>query len=218
MFNKDKLSCLEEMVKRTADEKPQPPTVPTRELIRRSSNRLERHIFHRNRSQIQEFLEKNSSSISFTTYERYSDLLREVKREAEDRKEREQTGNASEDSEERLREIKKKERLMNEFDELLDRSLQSYQRTYNIFKNTPLRQRYQHLLGVEEVEECKSPEDDLEEGEESALKKIKTLYRKYRVSNMYKVSVCSKISKTYVEKLIKRGLLREKNEILSLVC
>ena len=107
---------------------------------------------------------------------------------------------------------------MNEFDELLDRSLQSYQRTYNIFKNTPLRQRYQHLLGVEEVEECKSPEDDLEEGEESALKKIKTLYRKYRVSNMYKVSVCSKISKTYVEKLIKRGLLREKNEILSLVC
>lgn len=38
----------------------------------------------------------------------------------------------------------------------------------------------------------------LEKEEEAALKKIKQLYKRYKVSNMYKLNVVNKISKKYV--------------------
>lgn len=53
-----------------------------REFLRHASNKLERHIFHANSQTIKQILEDSLPSISFTTYERGADLLRETKKEA----------------------------------------------------------------------------------------------------------------------------------------
>jgi hypothetical protein len=56
--------------------------ITTREFLRHASNKLERHIFHANAHTIKQILEDSLPNISFTTYERGTDLLRETKKEA----------------------------------------------------------------------------------------------------------------------------------------
>lgn len=64
---------------------------------------------------------------------------------------------------------------------------------------------------------------ELSEDEENSFERLKALYSRYRVSNMWKVQVCQKIGKKQVEKLILKGAIKEhrfkeQKAIISLIC
>ena len=93
---------------------------------------------------------------------------------------------------------------LNRFEELLEQSEASYAKSKRILGSESLKERYAHLLGKRTVERVRNEPD----GEDRAtLRRIRGLFGQYRVSSMFRGSLCAKIRAGVVERLVEQGWL-----------